>query len=438
MSDRFIPSKVHRYEFEVNTRRSKSPTLNQRNEKSILPQLDDDNRQSNSIYRHQNSPSLILKGKGSGYNSDRRSNSTKNIKILNFSGIEDNSFDKQLGVESLCQSPPLSPPPKVSFRTAALNSYIFSNLIENFYFNVIDFAGDNSIVVALGEQVNVISLKTNQSKYICESNEDKISAVKFDLYQTKSLLALGNVYGTLEIWDTNKNTITARLSSKKDKRIGCIDWLGNLIVTGDRTGRINIYDSRIMDKPALSIGAHSFEVCSSKFNPTNTNLIATGGNDNLCKVFDIRTLRAAFKREEHKAAVKAVSWSPYNSSTLVTGGGSGDQNVCIWDINLNKCLQKENLHSQICNAAFSEDEFVVTSHGWPKNNIEIRNSKLKLLGSFNGHDNRVLYMAVDSDKKRLVTGGADQKIKVWSLENLSEKFEDYNLRRRVTSLANLR
>lgn len=35
----------------------------------------------------------------------------------------------------------------------------------------------------------------------------------------------------------------------------------------------------------------------------------------------------------HKAAVRAIDWSPHQRGILATGGGTADQMIKIWNIN---------------------------------------------------------------------------------------------------------
>ena len=62
------------------------------------------------------------------------------------------------------------------------------------------------------------------------------------------------------------------------------------------------------------------------------NMIASGGNDNIVSIFDVRSNRVSQRLTEHTAAVKALAWSPHQTSTLATGGGSTDKHIRIWNI----------------------------------------------------------------------------------------------------------
>ncbi len=39
------------------------------------------------------------------------------------------------------------------------------------------------------------------------------------------------------------------------------------------------------------------------------------------------------KFSDHKAAVKALAWSPHSHNTLITGGGTTDKTIKFWNVN---------------------------------------------------------------------------------------------------------
>ena len=82
-----------------------------------------------------------------------------------------------------------------------------------------------------------------------------------------------------------------------------------------------------------SIQAHNGEVCSLKINPVEKNLFASGGNDNLVFIWDIKKDKPISKIKGHKGAVKAISWCPWKNNTIATGGGNNDRTIKIWGQN---------------------------------------------------------------------------------------------------------
>lgn len=48
-------------------------------------------------------------------------------------------------------------------------------------------------------------------------------------------------------------------------------------------------------------------------------MIASGGNDNIVNIFNMRSNKVTQKLTEHTAAIKALAWSPHQSSILLWG-----------------------------------------------------------------------------------------------------------------------
>jgi WD40 repeat protein len=58
-------------------------------------------------------------------------------------------------------------------------------------------------------------------------------------------------------------------------------------------------------------------------------LIASGGNDNLVAIFDIRKSFEVLYSYTHEAAVKALAWAK-EDKLLISGGGTSDKMVKFW------------------------------------------------------------------------------------------------------------
>lgn len=130
-------------------------------------------------------------------------------------------------------------------------------------------------------------------------------------------------------------------------------------------------------------------------------------------------MKHVFKIEEHNAAVKALAWSNQKSNIFVSGGGSVDRRVCLWDSHemiMKKSMTKE---SQICNLDYTCDGLIVASQGFPLNQIEIFDPKtLRTIEIFRGHSKRVLFMTSNNKKDVVITGSPDNTIRYWNVRNL--------------------
>ena len=70
-----------------------------------------------------------------------------------------------------------------------------------------------------------------------------------------------------------------------------------------------------------------------KFNQKNRNYLISGGNDDKIFLFDLRKMKKLWKIEKHKAAVKALCWSTKRQDHFISGGGTNDRSICIWNVN---------------------------------------------------------------------------------------------------------
>ena len=60
--------------------------------------------------------------------------------------------------------------------------------------------------------------------------------------------------------------------------------------------------------------------------------LASGGNDNKLILWNIYKGDMMIKLKEHKAAIRAVEFSPHQNNVLLSGGGTKDQSICVWNI----------------------------------------------------------------------------------------------------------
>ena len=65
----------------------------------------------------------------------------------------------------------------------------------------------------------------------------------------------------------------------------------NFVVTTE-SGHMVGFDTRQLDKPIFSIKAHDKACSQASFSPHISNMLATVGADNLCKIWDINNINA--------------------------------------------------------------------------------------------------------------------------------------------------
>lgn len=98
--------------------------------------------------------------------------------------------------------------------------------------------------------------------------------------------------------------------------------------------------------------------------------MASGGNDNALLVWDRRQTEAVKRLEEHRAAVKAIAWSPHKHGLLASGGGTSDKCIKFWNILSADVTSVSTVDtgSQVCNLAWSKTvNELVSTHGYSQN-----------------------------------------------------------------------
>lgn len=92
-------------------------------------------------------------------------------------------------------------------------------------------------------------------------------------------------------------------------------------------------------------------------------MFASGANDSKVYLWDVRQNTPSATIKGHKGAVKAISWCPWKSNILATGGGKNDRTIKIWGENMNLISQTET-KSQLSGLEWNQkNKFLVSSHG---------------------------------------------------------------------------
>lgn len=134
-------------------------------------------------------------------------------------------------------------------------------------------------------------------------------------------------------------------------------------------------------------------------------------------IWDAATQTQQLKFTQHKAAVKALAWSPHQHGLLASGGGTADRCIRFWNTSLGKPLQCVDTDSQVCNLAWSRScNEIVSTHGYSLNQIIVWSYPgMTKLATLTGHTSRVLYLAMAPDGQTIVTGAGDETLRFWSV-----------------------
>jgi len=292
-------------------------------------------------------------------------------------------------------------------------------LEDDYYLNLIDWSKTNVLGVALRGSIYLWSGSNGAVTKLCQTSSEYEIYTGLAWDKRGDLLAMGLSDGKTEIWDPVKTKMVRNDFEPHMERIGCLAFEGtNILATGSRDSNIIVRDLRIKGAASsvMKFRGHKQEVCGLKWSPNHMQL-ASGGNDNKLFIWNIKKSEPEAKFSEHKAAVKALTWSPHQNGLLLSGGGSNDKTIHVWNTLTMKNIKSVYTGSQVCNLLFSKNsnEFVST-HGFSNNQVIVwKYPELSKVSVLEGHTSRVLYLTLSPDGETIVTGAgaSDETLRFW-------------------------
>lgn len=289
------------------------------------------------------------------------------------------------------------------------------DLVDDYYLNLLDWSSGNQVAIGLERNVYVWSAESGTVSCLLETSpETYVSSVKWSGDGAYVSVGLGT--GEVQIWDVEEGT-KLRSMFGHETRVGVMGWSKYTLSTGARSGLVFNHDVRVAQHKVAELVSHTSEVCGLEWRSDGAQL-ATGGNDNLVSIWDARSLAAPkFSKKNHRAAVKALSWCPWQLNLLATGGGAYDKHIHFWNTTTGARVNSIDTGSQVTSLKWSNHyhELVSTS-GFPDNSLSIwsyptlvRNVEIP------AHETRVLHSCLSPDGQMLATAAADESLKFWKV-----------------------
>ncbi|KAK0252875.1 hypothetical protein B0A54_09668 [Friedmanniomyces endolithicus] len=288
-------------------------------------------------------------------------------------------------------------------------------LVDDYYLNLLDWSSGNQVAIGLERNVYVWSAESGTVASLLECPADTyISSVKWS--GDGAYVAAGLGTGEVQIWDVEDGT-KLRSMYGHDTRVSVMGWNKHILSTGARSGLVYNHDVRIAQHKIAELVSHTSEVCGLEWRADGSQL-ATGGNDNLVSIWDARQLNAPkFQKTNHKAAIKALAWCPWQSNLLATGGGSHDRHIHFWNTTSGARVNSIDTGSQVTSLRWSlAYKELVSSSGFPDNSLSIRSYPTLVKNiEIPAHESRVLHSALSPDGQMLATAAADESLKFWKV-----------------------
>ncbi|KAJ6145365.1 cell division cycle protein Cdc20 [Penicillium chermesinum] len=288
-------------------------------------------------------------------------------------------------------------------------------LLDDYYLNLLDWSSGNQVAIGLERNVYVWSAESGTVNCLLETSPDTyVSSVKWS--GDGAYVGVGLGTGEVQIWDVEEGS-KLRSMHGHDSRVGVMGWSKHTLSTGARSGLVFNHDVRIAQHKVAELVSHTSEVCGLEWRSDGAQL-ATGGNDNMVNIWDARSLNAPkFTKTNHRAAVKALSWCPWQLNLLATGGGSYDRHIHFWNTTTGARTNSIDTGSQVTSLRWSNHyREIVSSSGFPDNSLSIwsyptlvRNVEIP------AHETRVLHSSLSPDGQMLATAAADESLKFWKV-----------------------
>ncbi|EEB05644.1 sleepy Slp1 [Schizosaccharomyces japonicus yFS275] len=289
-------------------------------------------------------------------------------------------------------------------------------IVDDYYLNLLDWSSVNNVAIALESNVYMWNADTGDVAALASVDESTyVAGVKWS--QDGAFLGVGLGNGLVEIYDAETCT-KLRTMAGHQARVGVMSWDQHILSSGSRSGAIHHHDVRIAQHKVGELLGHNSEVCGLSWRSDGLQL-ASGGNDNVVQIWDARSSVPRFTKTNHSAAVKALSWCPWQSNLLATGGGTMDKKIHFWNSTTGARVNTIDAGSQVTSLWWSmHTKEIISTHGFPDNNLSIWSySSMGLVKQVDipAHDTRVLYSSMSPDGCVLATAASDENLKFWKV-----------------------
>lgn len=311
------------------------------------------------------------------------------------------------------------------------------DIVDDYYLNLISWSKDNILAVAMGPGVYIWNASNGNIGHVTtlQVPGDYVSSVSWSTIPgCTKYLSIGTHGNEVQLWDTESGKCVRKLQGHTN-RVSSMAWNESKrwLTTGGRDSQILQHDVRCSQHVVSSFRGHTLEVCGLAWNDDGHQL-ASGGNENLLCVWDAAmsqrnsaARRRAFDEcnivkprqvlNDHKAAVKAVAWCPFNRGLLASGGGSADRSIKFWNTVSGSLTNSIDTGSQVCSLVWStHQKEILSSHGFSENQLILwKFPTMTKIQEFKSHTARVLNMERSPDGCSVVSVGADETLRFWDV-----------------------
>ncbi|XP_026662933.1 cell division cycle 20.2, cofactor of APC complex-like [Phoenix dactylifera] len=299
------------------------------------------------------------------------------------------------------------------------------DLINDYYLSLLDWGSSNVLAIALGNAVYLWNASNGSSSELMSVEADNGPVTCVSWSPDGQVLAIGLNNSRVELWDPRASQRLRTLRGARRSRVGSIAWNDHILTTGGMDGMIKNHDVRVQNCTLHNFRGHKQEVCGLKWSLSGQKL-ASGGRDNLMHIWDISMASAnhpptrnqwLHRFNDHTAAVKALTWCPFQHNLLVSGGGGTDWCIKFWNTQTGDLLDSVNTGSEVSALLWSKNEReLLSSHGFPNNQLTLwKYPSMTKITELIGHISPVLSMVQSPDGCKVASAAADERLNFWNI-----------------------
>ena len=209
-------------------------------------------------------------------------------------------------------------------------------------------------------------------------------------------------------WSNDDHPVTSIAFSPDGKHLASVSF----------TQCVILWDIALRDERLVLKDENTAKVSKLVFSP-DSKTMATGSTDGTLRLYGVEDwkVRATFRaRPDKENSVHRVAFTP-DGKTLVEA--SNDQTVRLWDIATEKVRTTLEGHQErVLSLAISADGRFLASGSYDQTVILWDLARGKRLTTLKGHTNWVGSVVFSPDGRTLATGGGDATVKIWDLSGL--------------------
>lgn len=155
------------------------------------------------------------------------------------------------------------------------------------------------------------------------------------------LVAAGGENGIVQVFDANSRSLLRQMTSHT-RPVHSVTFAHDklhLLSAGD-DATVRWWDVSSGNQVSRLDG-HTDYVRSVALSPQSEELVATGGYDHMCKLWDVRS-NAEVASFDHGVPVESIAFFPSESLVLTAGG----QKICCWDVSGRRLLHQFQAHQK--------------------------------------------------------------------------------------------